>query len=63
MIKKEVTNNASRGGKREGSGRKKQFNTPTLINFRCELEDKLKAKKKYGRGLNGIFVQWLKSIV
>ncbi|HXS58513.1 MAG TPA: hypothetical protein VN726_20435 [Hanamia sp.] len=51
------------GGAREGSGRPRQFKEPTTINFKCELSDKLKAKKKYGKSLNQMFIEWLKSII
>lgn len=51
-----------RGGKREGSGRPRQFEEPTTINFKCELSDKLMAKEKFGKSLNQMFVEWLKSV-
>lgn len=52
-----------RGGKREGSGRRRQFENPATLNFKCELSDKLAAKEKYGKALNQMFVEWLKSLV
>lgn len=52
-----------RGGKREGSGRPRQFEEPTTINFKCELSDKLKAKEKFGTGLNKMFVEWLQCLL
>jgi hypothetical protein len=51
------------GGARKGAGRHRQFKEPTLINFKCELSDKLAAKEKYGKGLNQKFIKWLKSII
>ena len=51
------------GGARNGAGRHRQFKEPTTINFKCELSDKLAAKKKYGKGLNQMFIKWLKSII
>lgn len=51
------------GGAREGAGRPQQFKEPTLINFKCELSDKEKAKKKYGKSLNQMFIKWFKSII
>lgn len=52
-----------RGGKREGAGRPRQFEEPTTINFKCELQDKLKAKGRFGKSLNQMFVEWLKSVL
>lgn len=52
-----------RGGKREGSGRPRHFQEPTTINFKCELSDKLKAKEKFGKSINQMFVEWLKSVL
>lgn len=50
------------GGDRSGSGRKRQFENPTIINFKCELSDKLAAKEKHGKQLNKMFIEWLKSL-
>ncbi len=52
-----------RGGKRENAGRPRQFEKPTTINFKCELQDKLKAKEKFGSGLNKMFVEWLQGLL
>lgn len=52
-----------RGGKREGSGRPRQFEEPTTINFKCELSDKVKLKDRYGKELNQMFIAWLKSVL
>lgn len=52
-----------RGGTRKGAGRPRQFEEPTTINFKCELSDKLKAKEKFGKSLNQMFVEWLKSVL
>lgn len=52
-----------RGGKRENAGRPRQFENPTTINFKCELETKLKAKKKYGKALNKMFNEWLDELI
>ncbi|MBL0294912.1 MAG: hypothetical protein IPQ04_11805 [Saprospiraceae bacterium] len=51
-----------RGGSRAGAGRPRQFEEPTTINFKCELSDKLKAKEKFGKSFNQMFVAWLKSV-
>lgn len=53
----------TRGGKRENAGRPRQFGNPTTNNFKCELETKLKAKKKYGRDLNRMFNEWLNELI
>ena len=50
------------GGARKGAGRKKQFSLPTTINFKCELSEKERVKKKHGKELNKLFNEWLKSI-
>lgn len=52
-----------RGGKREGAGRPRQFEEPTTINFKAEKSDVLKAKEKFGKSLNKMFVEWLKSVL
>jgi len=52
-----------RGGKREGSGRPRQFDEPTTINFKAEKSDVEAAKEKFGKSLNQMFVEWLKSLV
>lgn len=54
---------AVRGGTREGAGRPRQFKEPTTVNFKCELSDKLKVKKKYGKELNKMFNTWLKALI
>lgn len=52
-----------RGGKREGSGRPRQFEEPTTINFKIELSDKVKLKERYGRELNQMFNKWVQSVL
>lgn len=52
-----------RGGKREGSGRPRQFEEPTTINFKIELSDKVKLKERYGKELNRMFNQWVQSVL
>lgn len=54
--------NKNHGGSRTGSGRKKTFKEPVLINFKCEAADKAKAKEKHGNKLNKLFNEWLKAI-
>jgi hypothetical protein len=51
-----------KGGKRKGSGRKKQAPT-TLINFRIKVEKKSVLKVKYGKKLNKIFTLWVDSLI
>ena len=51
-----------KGGKRQGSGRKKQAPT-TLINFRIKVEKKAVLKQKYGKELNKLFVIWVDSLL
>ena len=51
------------GGARKGAGRHRQFKEPTTINFKCERSDKVRAKEKYGKSLNKMFIKWLKSII
>jgi hypothetical protein len=51
-----------KGGKRQGSGRKKQAPT-TLINFRIKVEKKAVLKAKYGKELNKLFVIWVDSLI
>jgi hypothetical protein len=51
------------GGARKGASRPRIFKEPTLINFKCELSDKIAAKEKYGKSLNQKFIKWLKSII
>ena len=60
---KKKTEKFGRGGSREGSGRPKQFQNPTTINFKCEAEDKQAVKEKYGKDLNQMFIKWLKGII
>ena len=57
-----MTMNNKQGGQRANAGRKKQFNIPAIINFKCELSDKEQAKEKHGKELNKLFNKWLKSI-
>lgn len=61
--KKMVENTETRGGKRKGAGRPKKFNDPANIGFRIERKDKDKLVKKYGRGLNDLFRDWVKTII
>jgi hypothetical protein len=51
-----------KGGKRQGSGRKKQAPTTTQ-NFRIETELKAKLKAKFGKKLNAMFKEWATNIV
>lgn len=51
------------GGSRKGSGRKKIFNDPTIINFKCESSDKIKLQEKYGKDLNKMFAKWIKRLL
>lgn len=57
-----MTDKKLRGGYRPNAGRPRQFQEPTTINFKCELSDKLRAKQKHGKKLNGLFVEWLKNV-
>ena len=57
------TKKTGRGGARKGASRPRIFENPTTFNFKCELEDKLKAKEKYGKSFNQMFVAWLKSVI
>jgi hypothetical protein len=52
----------NKGGKRQGSGRKKQAPT-TLINFRIKVEKKAVLKAKYDKELNKMFTLWVDSLI
>ena len=52
-----------RGGKREGSGRPRQFEEPDTINFKMEKADKVKLKERYGKELNQMFNAWVQSVL
>lgn len=52
-----------RGGQRINAGRPRQFEEPTTINFKCEMSDKIAVKKKYGKELNKMFLEWLRSVL
>lgn len=52
----------NKGGKRAGSGRKKQAPT-TLINFRIKVDKKVILKAKYGKELNKMFTLWVDSLI
>jgi hypothetical protein len=47
----------NKGGKRQGSGRKKKAPTD-LINFRIKTDKKVVLKAKYGKELNKMFTLW-----
>jgi hypothetical protein len=49
------------GGTRNGAGRPKSEPT-TIINFRIPAKVKTDIKKRYGKKLNKLFNDWLKSI-
>jgi len=51
-----------RGGKREGAGRK-DSGTKKTTSFRLTLESYLKAKEIYGRNLNKLVDDFIKSLV
>ena len=50
-----------RGGKREGSGRKKSEIETTTICFRISVEQKTELKKNY-KNLNTLFVQFVENL-
>lgn len=47
----------------KGAGRKKQFENPAILNFKVELSTKIEVKKLYGLKLNGMFNEWLNSLI
>lgn len=57
------TKKVGRGGEREGSGRPRQFEEPITINFKAEKSDVEAAKEKFGKSLNKMFAEWLRSVV